>query len=102
MFELTKCRTSSVSLSEIFFGTFGGDLHVYSNDTLQVTTVASIGQPIFGIAYDDVAKQIYWCSASLIYRASPDGRGMETVFNATQCKHLLFHSRYSHFHSYCC
>ena len=75
-----------VCKSSIYFATGFGGLKAYSMETLQTSTIVNSSEELYGVAYDSVARKVYFSSNTKIYRANMDGTNQETVLSTTQCK----------------
>ena len=94
--EETTAGTTSVKEGKaepvIYFAAWVGGIMTYSPLKSEVKKIVGGWESCYGIAYDPITEKIYWSTnvERKIYRATTNGSQVETVFNATQCKYLLY------------
>ena len=84
---------NAVIWDRVYFTTSNGKIGLYSVDTgdAQVIVDSRINMTsdtsgYHGITYDPVEKKIYFSSKDAIYRANPDGTGIELALSSRKCE----------------
>ena len=67
----------------------GEGIGVYTESTLNVSTLISNSEDLEGLTFDWIHSKIYYASHKRIYVSKEDGTGVQTVFMSSKCESIL-------------